>query len=662
MSVQIVLPTYLNEELAQIDVVDRFLSRLEASTSRSVVFFDESITGYVYHQGDSPTSFSVFLDVSIYPGDERGEPGYKNGFESVDTNLEYNSSIHNIFNSTLTDKDIVFSGHSESRGTHCKVWKFTLPVFYPRKKFDNPKVKISCYLNEEHPEASNKHGEDHPEVDGMLSAPEILPNFAYATKHNILQELNNNVKVTDQKSTYQKFELNDNVETKNQDSGYGKVIEEDTETPSIPRVAEPVVPIHTHLSCLIFLPITVSLVIKLKSTKPAGRNNILLSTLNIEASEDLQKVCSYDNDVYFDILNLTVGFKSGEIQALNPQSTSQFPVRFKGNDSLNLTYRLINNDFLEKDLRQTDNAIVSASKVVNIHLTLQVLKKIGTDKFEKISNNITTSWNPHLDFSIIAPPINNSLKTTTIGGGGGTSTPQSGMAMGAAGGQMSRTNVRKTALLNVHKQKAASNTDVLLGYSGSTTNGNGNSSSPAINASKLHTSASSVTVNLTNASSALSGLKLTFKGNLSIRLGEVTTWKLQAINSSSSVLNLTILVQPPMPTNQPVNQGTNYSSSNLLESKFNNSNNGILSPKKPIVYGPNLLYSIYNSLNVVSRGAVILNNDIRLGPLETNSVFETEIELIGVTRGVHNLDGIKIFDANTGDGLDFGKLVEVFVV
>ena len=31
-------------------------------------------------------------------------------------------------------------------------------------------------------------------------------------------------------------------------------------------------------------------------------------------------------------------------------------------------------------------------------------------------------------------------------------------------------------------------------------------------------------------------------------------------------------------------------------------------------------------------------------------------------QGIFNLDGVKVFDMNSGDGIDFGKLVEVFVI
>lgn len=81
-----------------------------------------------------------------------------------------------------------------------------------------------------------------------------------------------------------------------------------------------------------------------------------------------------------------------------------------------------------------------------------------------------------------------------------------------------------------------------------------------------------------------------------------------------------------------------------------------------VIYNKLQLYSSYNSLKLNTNGIIILNNDIRIGPLDSNTVFETEIKLIGLSKGIFNLDGIKIFDINSGDGLDFGKLVEVFVI
>jgi hypothetical protein len=134
-------------------------------------------------------------------------------------------------------------------------------------------------------------------------------------------------------------------------------------------------------------------------------------------------------------------------------------------------------------------------------------------------------------------------------------------------------------------------------------------------------------------------------------LGELTTWRLQAINQLATTLHLLVLVQSPSAAASPpaTYKPEYYSKTNLVAAQ-------------PIVYHPVHAQSLYNLLKVPKSRVIILDNDIRLGPLEPNSVYETELRLIGVARGVSNLDGIKVFDTNTGDGLDFGKLVELFVV
>lgn len=174
----------------------------------------------------------------------------------------------------------------------------------------------------------------------------------------------------------------------------------------------------------------------------------------------------------------------------------------------------------------------------------------------------------------------------------------------------------------------------------------------------ISSSSSSVTVNLTTSNnSTLSGLKLTFQGKLNLKLGEIVNWNLQAINNSPNKLNLSLVVQNPINLNygqKNANTSNNTSSSNLLNSTSDN--------KEILVYNKVQLFSLYHSLKLNTSGIIILNNDIRIGPLEPNSVFETSLNLIGISQGIFNLDGIKIFDTSSGDGLDFGKLVEVFVV
>lgn len=121
---------------------------------------------------------------------------------------------------------------------------------------------------------------------------------------------------------------------------------------------------------------------------------------------------------------------------------------------------------------------------------------------------------------------------------------------------------------------------------------------------KIRKKSSMVTVNL--STNNMTGLRLTFKGRLSISLGEVVTWRLQAINTGSNRMSLVV-------------KSTEFD------------------------------------------GVFVLDNGLRI-PLDANSVFETDIKIFGVSRGIHTLEGTKIFDVASGEGLDFGKLVEVFVI
>lgn len=369
-------------------------------------------------------------------------------------------------------------------------------------------------------------------------------------------------------------------------------------------------------------------------------------------------------------------FKYGDIKEIKTDSL-RLPLRFKSLDSINFTYKLTNNEVLDKELKNADSNNYMFSRPVNIKLVVQIQKYIPKlDTYENLSGTITTSWSPYLDFSIIAPPINSSLKTTNTYSQQSLASSQTQPVVPVLGSlQTSKllNSTRKSAMINsLYKLKSPNPTTYsannIMGTLGSNSSVNSVSSyltaQKKLNKSMAAASASSVTVNLTtNNNSTLTGLKLNFKGKLNIKLGEVNNWKIQAINNSPSRLNLSLLVQNPINFNPIYNSGTtsnNVSSSNLLNSEAvtgqSNASNDI------IVYNKFQLYSLYNSLKMNTNGVIILNNDIRIGPLDSNTVFETDIKLIGISKGIFNLDGIKIFDINSGDGLDFGKLVEVFVI
>ncbi|KAK6454066.1 KRE11-like protein [Scheffersomyces xylosifermentans] len=611
MSVSIVLPSQ-PEKLHDIKDLDKLLFLLKAANrNRKIVFFDEAIVGYIIftdkdnsHQGKT----SISLDGTILPADivENQNPE------------KYISAINNfrILDTYLSEDDIVLDGYSETEEAHCRIWKFEVPITYPRRKFSNPILFLSCVLHDN----DRVVGSEVVEQNIQNSDDEALPDYVPGRDGNLLSEMNYQELVTAENS-----------------------------------ILENSIVVNQAIKATIRVPVSVSLVIRIKSTKPAGRNNILLATLNIESSEEFSKLVGETMgesvDYYFTIKSLLMDFKFGEIKEIKTDGYD-FPLKFRSQESINLTYRLINNEFLDNELKNVESNNLQFSRPVNIKLVLQVQKfSPSMGSYENISGTITTAWSPYLDFSIIAPPINNSLKTSN-----NYSQLQSQPVIPNSGSLQSQKslNTRKSAVLNnIYKSKSP-NPNIY---------GNHNGGQSTSNASLNSVATSSVTVNLTTGNnSTLAGLKLNFKGKLNVKLGEVINWKIQAINNSPNRLNLSLLVQNPInfnPIYSTATSSSNVSSSNLLNSEAtsgNSSNNDI------IVYNKLQLYSMYNTLKMSTNGIIILNNDIRIGPLDSNTVFETDIKLIGISKGIFNLDGIKIFDINSGDGLDFGKLVEVFVI
>ncbi|KAL6453523.1 LOW QUALITY PROTEIN: TRS65 Trafficking protein particle complex II-specific subunit 65 [Candida maltosa Xu316] len=581
MSLRIVLP------LQSVDDSDEniFKSKFDKITTRHIVFFDEQITGYIVFDGSfDQTKDFIRLDVAVLPSEitEEEDPLSRVNSESnVELILGQEAMVY-------SDQDI-------------HIWKFEVPVNYPRKRFQEPQF---CFLVDQN---NDKQVVEENGVD-----EEVLPNYFPCMKRNLLGELD-----------YQQSSFISSSTS----------LQESTIVSQDKSMTDNSISVSAKLS----IPVTVSLVIKLKSTKPAGRNNMLLATLNIECSEELMKEVNPDK-FFFNILDIQVVFKSGSVESIS----DLIPIRIKCTDSVNLAYKFTNYEVDAKD--------GNSSKPIHISLTLQVQQKIDGD-FQNMSNRIKTEWSPYLDFGLIAPPINNALKTSS-----------NNLAHTQSQATLSTANIRQKVLKsNIYKLKSASL---------SSTNNFSNSASNLRRAKAplIHPSgrSSSVTVNLTTGTnSSLSGLKLTFIGKLDLKLGEIVNWKIQAINNSMNRLNLSLLVQNPINFN-PVYNGNNATTTNFSSSNLLSGSNGIASKRDSdiIIYNKSQLYSLYNSLKVNGDGAgvLILNNDIRIGPLDPNTVFETEIQLVGISKGIFNLDGIKVFDINSGDGIDFGKLVEVFVV
>lgn len=326
---------------------------------------------------------------------------------------------------------------------------------------------------------------------------------------------------------------------------------------------------------------------------------------------------------------------TGKVVDMNQGIFGSKNIHFQVGESVNFNYKLVNNE--------SDDQL----KQVNVNLQLKILKE--QENFQ--SKRIETVWSPFIDFNLVAPPINNSLKSTHFN------------------------NPMQSQVFS--KKRNGGNNLV-----GNTSNFKkyGSTGSIPMNYKRL-ASTSSMMVNLNsnnNSATNFYGLRLTFNGKLNIKIGEVSNWKLQAINESPNTLNLSMILQNQQPRQHHhtphhtpqigARQNPQMSQAQFQSQAQLNGSQAQLEPT-PNPSGQHTLtlenkyylYNLYKSMRLPNQGVIILNNDVRLGPLGPNCVFETEINILGISKGVFSLDGLNIFDLDTGDGLDFGKLVEVFV-
>lgn len=367
------------------------------------------------------------------------------------------------------------------------------------------------------------------------------------------------------------------------------------------------------------VPTALPLVLRLRSTKPSGRNDVLITTLTLEASPALAAHAHHDS--FFSILALDAAFKSGSVAALTPLT---FPLRCGVRDVVSMSYRLAAHDLDQN----------TPPRPLHLNIRVQILRRDPCSRVVVAASNIiSTQWLPLLEFGLVAPPLSNTLRRTR--------TPHVVQAQFLPALPAASLPALGRAVSTSGKTKA---------YAKSTSSLTAKST-----ASLPVPSRSAVTVNVaTHASSSLSGLRLTFEGSLSVPLGSIATWKIHCVNHSTRTLQLSVLVKHA------------HAPDKLIDRHVSGLGVSIPVPPPPgadnLIHNRAQLHYQYNLAKLSREGVVVLTNDIRLGPIDPGGVYEAEIQLIGISKGMFNLDGLKIVDLHTGDGIDFGRLVEVFVV
>lgn len=599
---------------------ESLLRKIHASSNRSLVFHEEQITGFVVHtfSGKDTENSPEVLELEVKTSGDKSPAvnGANDTHTNISLDLEYPVfDVYKTFLHTRLDTEIEEAGQTQK----VSIWEFTVLLSAPKHESGGTvvfTVKSGDNLQTKEDQKSlEKNG--HSEEEDALSFSE-----------NLLEGLN--------------FRIGDNGQRDYVLTRKKMAIDSEDET--ITEIKQNGAPNLLNFASLT-VPIALPLILKLKLTKPGGRNDVLLSTLSIESSPELNQFSVGNLPVVVQIEKLEAQFRSGTISALGHLD---IPRKCSTEDMLNITYKIVNNEI------ETKNQISQKPLKLDLGVKIQKLDEL-TETYVDVSDTISTLWLPLLEFGHLAPPISNTLKSAT-----NTFQLQTQfnpvkeqprkLANPAVSVSKSRNSLLPPRVSSPGRQIPSAGSLPLLG---------GRSAFPK-KAYKsmvaLPTNSSSVTVNLGNSNSSLSGLLLTFKGNLSVELGQVVTWSVQAINQSGRSMNLCLSVKTVRKRNSMYLQGNSSSG-------FSAPSNVHVSDDSESQVVPKLqLFGQYNLLKLDKKGVIILSNNVRLGVLEPNNVFETELQFIGISKGIFNLDGLRIIDLATGDGMDFGKLVEVFVM
>lgn len=143
------------------------------------------------------------------------------------------------------------------------------------------------------------------------------------------------------------------------------------------------------------------------------------------------------------------------------------------------------------------------------------------------------------------------------------------------------------------------------------------------------------------------GLVIAVSGPTRVKLGEKFSWKIQLLNKSQAGMDLILYVQssikkeyektiPPIP----------IQSGNKMDTV-------------PLFSNGQLIRNFYQKFN--TAGLVSLTNNLRV-TLQHGNLYECELELMSVERGMFNIYDFKVLDIASGDIFECNRLLDVMVV
>ncbi|TID30361.1 hypothetical protein CANINC_001063 [Pichia inconspicua] len=143
------------------------------------------------------------------------------------------------------------------------------------------------------------------------------------------------------------------------------------------------------------------------------------------------------------------------------------------------------------------------------------------------------------------------------------------------------------------------------------------------------------------------GLVVTVSGPTKVKLGETFRWKIQLLNKSSARMDLILYVQSSIKKDYEKNIPP-------IPIQSRNKNDIV-----PLFNNNQLVRSFYYKFN--RAGIVSLTNNLRVS-LEYGNLYECDLELLSVERGMFNIYDFKVLDISSGDIFECNRLLDVLVV
>ncbi len=407
-----------------------------------------------------------------------------------------NSNEHTriLHSETLDCKGLLGSMIDDKDGSLVVIWFSNIEILYPRTRLENPNIVLTTHIT--FPVHSIEKDLSLQLADISSDHESFLEEFVPAYSKNILAPLSEGL---DQEPSDSSAFMPASRLTGKRYISYQQELEQSvTSKLKQAQVQRESDDAKSNLTTSISLPVVPILSMKLRSTKAAGINDTLISTLDIEPSD------------LFIIHNLKVIVKSINVNLIGGDvkqfSHSQLPISIGTGDAASFLYYLSNNDFLPQQLSSNSISEEYNSRNRPVKIKVDVIPLISAENENEFENDsslnslgptVSISWSTTTDFGIIAPPTNSSLKTSSH--------------------RHSNPNV---------PPRLASSLSILK---------------------HLKSSMSSLTFNVPRSSSTknvLTKLALSFSGTTTVKIGETFKWKIFAINKLNSARKLSLYIQP----------------------------------------------------------------------------------------------------------------------